>query len=163
MDILKKEMKEQLSVIVVTQYPEILEEVQKLPEVQVVFCEESHMGVSYTIKAGIAAMQKQATYLLFMVADQPELSKESVRCLMKASGVLDTGSDCTTERDQPETLSLCCHGIPGNPCMFHESLIPELLQLTGDQGGRKVLKQHTCRYVEIEDEKELMDIDVPVY
>ena len=29
---LKKEMKEQLSVIVVTQYPEILEEVQKLPE-----------------------------------------------------------------------------------------------------------------------------------
>ena len=67
---LKKEMKEQLSVIVVTQYPEILEEVQKLPEVQVVFCEESHMGASYTIKAGIAAMQKQATYLLFMVADQ---------------------------------------------------------------------------------------------
>ena len=163
---LKKEMKEQLSVIVVTQYPEILEEVQKLPEaseVQVVFCKESHMGASYTIKAGIAAMRKQATYLLFMVADQPELSKESVRCLMKASGVLDTGSDCTTEKDQPETLSLCCHGIPGNPCMFHKSLIPELLQLTGDQGGRKVLKQHTCRYVEIEDEKELMDIDVPVY
>ena len=53
--------------------------------------------------------------------------------------------------------------IPGNPCMFHKSLIPELLQLTGDQGGRKVLKQHTCRYVEIEDEKELMDIDVSVY
>ena len=79
---LKKEMKEQLSVIVVTQYPEILEEVQKLPEaseVQVVFCKESHMGASYTIKAGIAAMRKQATYLLFMVADQPELSKESVR------------------------------------------------------------------------------------
>ena len=101
-------------------------------------------------------MQKQATYLLFMVADQPELSKESVRRLVKASGVLDTGSDCETEKDQPETLSLCCHGIPGNPCMFHESLIPELLQL-------KVLKQHTCRYVEIEDEKELMDIDVPVY
>ena len=47
--------------------------------------------------------------------------------------------------------------------MFHESLIPELLQLTGDQGGRKVLKQHTCRYVEIEDEKELLDIDAPVY
>ena len=158
---LKKEMKEQLSVIVVTQYPEIMEEVQKLQEasgVQVVFCKESHLGASYTIKAGIAAMQKQATYLLFMVADQPELSKESVRCLMKASG-----SDCETEKDQPETLSLCCHGIPGNPCMFHESLIPELLQLTGDQGGRKVLKQHTCRYVEIEDEKELMDIDVPVY
>ena len=163
---LKKEMKEQLSVIVVTQYPEIMEEVQKLQEasgVQVVFCKESHLGASYTIKAGIAAMQKQATYLLFMVADQPELSKESVRRLVKASGVLDTGSDCETEKDQPETLSLCCHGIPGNPRMFHESLIPELLQLTGDQGGRKVLKQHTCRYVEIEDEKELMDIDVPVY
>ena len=80
-----------------------------------------------------------------------------------AKGILNTFADCETEKDQPETLSLCCHGIPGNPCMFHESLIPELLQLTGDQGGRKVLKQHICRYVEIEDEKELMDIDVPVY
>lgn len=88
---LKKEMKEQLSVIVVTQYPEILEEVQKLPEaseVQVVFCKESHMGASYTIKAGIAAMQKQATYLLFMVADQPELSRE---CQVSYEGIWGVG------------------------------------------------------------------------
>ena len=47
---LKKEMKEQLSVIVVTQYPEILEEVQKLPEaseVQAVFCKEPYGSIVY--------------------------------------------------------------------------------------------------------------------
>lgn len=89
---LKKEMKEQLSVIVVTQYPEILEEVQKLPEaseVQVVFCKESHMGASYTIKAGIAAMQKQATYLLFMVADQPGTFQR--KCQVSYEGIRGVG------------------------------------------------------------------------
>ena len=33
------------------------------------------------------------------------------------------------------------------------------MTLTGDQGGRKVLKRHYCQYVDISDEKELEDVD----
>ena len=47
----------------------------------------------------------------------------------------------------------------GNPCMFSCELIPELLELSGDSGGRKVAKRHECFYIDVEDEKELFDID----
>ena len=45
--------------------------------------------------------------------------------------------------------------------MFRADLIPELMSLTGDQGGRKVLKRHYCQYVDILDERELEDVDEP--
>ena len=35
----------------------------------------------------------------------------------------------------------------------------ELLMLRGDSGGRKVAKRHECFYIDVEDEKELFDID----
>ena len=181
---LKQEMGEKLTVTVVTQYPEILEKVQDSFErcgmtgMQAVFCEESRMGASYTIRAGIEAVISQdpasgqakagqpmigeKDYLMFMVADQPHLTLDSVRKLIRAavireqaaaSGPLEEECSCS------ETLSLRCGSTPGNPCMFRADLIPELMTLTGDQGGRKVLKQHYCQYVDISDEKELADVD----
>ena len=106
-------------------------------EYRLFFGKESHLGASYTIKAGIAAMQKQATYLLFDGGGSAGTFQR--KCQVSYEGIWGVGYwfRLHNRKDQPETLSLCCHGIPGNPCMFHESLIPELLQLTGDQGGRK--------------------------
>ena len=49
--------------------------------------------------------------------------------------------------------------VVGNPCVFSDALIPELLALEGDQGGRTVLRRHRCMYVEIGDAAEFMDID----
>ena len=161
---LKKEMGPKLSVTVVTQYPEILMEVQTLfrnsgmGELKSVFCEDSKKGASYTIKAGIEAVKRtlaaegESDYLMFLVADQPHLTLESVRKLIEAAGSFRGTAFL-------ETLSLRCNGTLGNPCMFREDLIPELLTLTEDQGGRKILKRHFCQYVDILDEKELEDVD----
>ena len=55
--------------------------------------------------------------------------------------------------------SLRCGDAVGNPCVFNSSLIPQLLSLEGDKGGRSVAKKHDCVYVDIADERELMDID----
>lgn len=179
---LKQEMGEKLTVTVVTQYPEILAEVRDIFEkcettgMQAVFCEESRLGTSYTIKAGIEVvlsrkpvlgqtkagrpMTEENDYFMFMVADQPHLTLDSVRKLIRASGSREqsvpSGSSAAS---LPETLSLRCGNTPGNPCMFRADLIPELLTLTGDQGGRKVLKQYSCQYVDIFDVKELADVD----
>ena len=56
-------------------------------------------------------------------------------------------------------FSLRCGDAVGNPCVFHSSLIPQLLSLEGDKGGRSVAKKYDCVYVDIADERELMDID----
>ena len=171
---LKQEMGTKLTVTVVTQYPEILTEVRDIFEkcrmtgMQAVFCEESKLGASYTIKAGIEAVLSQnpasgqQDYLMFMVADQPHLTLDSVRKLIRAAGSCEQTAPSGAASDSlPETLSLRCGTLPGNPCMFRADLIPELMALTDDQGGRKVLKRHACQYVDISDEKELADVDEP--
>ena len=56
-------------------------------------------------------------------------------------------------------FSLRCGDAVGNPCVFHSSLIPQLLSLDGDKGGRSVAKKYDYVYVDIADERELMDID----
>ena len=181
---LKQEMGEKLTVTVVTQYAEILEEVQDIFErcgmagMQAVFCEESRLGASYTIRAGIEAvisqdpvsgqpkegqsMMGEKDYLMFMVADQPHLTLDSVRKLIRAAVSCEQSAfsgPLAEECSRWETLSLRCGSIPGNPCMFRADLIPELMSLTGDQGGRKVLKRRACKYVDILDKRELEDVD----
>ena len=181
---LKQEMGEKLTVTVVTQYAEILEKVQDIFErcgragMQAVFCEESRLGASYTIRAGIEAVISQDPVsgqpkegqsmigekdcLMFMVADQPHLTLDSVRKLVEAAVSCEQSAfsgPLAEECSRWETLSLRCGSTPGNPCMFRADLIPELMSLTGDQGGRKVLKRHYCQYVDILDKRELEDVD----
>ena len=181
---LKQEMGEKLTVTVVTQYAEILEEVQDIFErcgmagMQAVFCEKSRLGASYTIRAGIEAvisqdpvsgqpkegqsMMGEKDYLMFMVADQPHLTLDSVRKLIRTAVSREQSAfsgPLAEECSRWETLSLRCGSTPGNPCMFRADLIPELMSLTGDQGGRKVLKQRACKYVDILDKRELEDVD----
>ena len=181
---LKQEMGEKLTVTVVTQYAEILEEVQDIFErcgmagMQAVFCEESRLGASYTVRAGIEAVISQdpvsgqskegqsmigeKDYLMFMVADQPHLTLDSVRKLIRTAVSREQSAfsgPLAEEGSRWETLSLRCGSTPGNPCMFRADLIPEFMTLTGDQGGRKVLKRHYCQYVDILDERELEDVD----
>ena len=92
---------------------------------------------------------------MFTVADQPNLSKQSIEALIGAAGQRFRQGYTS----QPPTFSLCCGERVGNPCMFRADLIPELMQLEGDKGGRSVLKKHECCYVEIENEEEFSDID----
>ena len=167
-----------ISLTVVTQYPEIYQEVKEYSGVHAVFCEESRLGVAYTIKAGIRAVQEAYTperkeccfaeeeissetetekkkswdYLMFTVADQPNLSEKSIEALIRAAVMQDRSA-------KQSSFSLRCGEQVGNPCMFRADLIPELMQLEGDKGGRAILKKHACCYVKIENQEEFSDID----
>lgn len=90
-------------------------------------------------------------YYMFAVADQPYLKSQSViKLIDKALG---------NKGNKRLVFSLRCGDAVGNPCVFHSSLIPQLLSLEGDKGGRSVAKKYDCVYVDIADERELMDID----
>lgn len=164
-----------IDITVVTRYREILDYCSSIPDCHAVLSPDSEKGISYTIKAGIMAVQEQKKkngvwqkkqeksggvsqnsaeteeYYMFAVADQPYLKSQSVIKLI----------DKVLENTGKEQLvfSLCCGDAVGNPCVFHSSLIPQLLSLEGDKGGRSVAKKHDCVYVDIADESELMDID----
>ena len=145
-----------IDITVVTRYREILDYCACIPDCHAVISPDSEKGISYTIKAGIMAVQEQKKtgmqdYYMFAVADQPYLKSQSVIKLIDRV-LKNTGG-------KRLAFSLRCGDAVGNPCVFHSSLIPQLLSLEGDKGGRSVAKKHDCVYVDIADERELMDID----
>lgn len=145
-----------IDITVVTRYREILDYCSSIPDCHAVLSPDSEKGISYTIKAGIMAVQEQKKtgmqdYYMFAVADQPYLKSQSVIKLMDK--VLEN------KGNKRLVFSLHCGDAVGNPCVFHSSLIPQLLSLEGDKGGRSVAKKYDCVYVDIADVCELMDID----
>ena len=164
-----------VDITVVTRYREILDYCSSIPDCYAVLSPDSEKGISYTIKAGIMAVQEQKKkndvrqkkqekssgvsqnsaeteeYYMFAVADQPYLKSQSVIKLIDK--VLENTGN------KQLVFSLRCGDAVGNPCVFHSSLIPQLLSLEGDKGGRSVAKKHDCVYVDIAEESELMDID----
>ncbi len=110
---------------------------------------DSTKGISYTIRAGLNALQQVAPedFILFVVADQPYLTEATI------DKILSYAAEGT------ETASLAYGDRPGNPTLFSARLIPELMELEGDKGGRVVIRKHNCIYVQAADERELMDID----
>lgn len=156
-----------IDITVVTRYREILDYCSSIPDCHAVLSPDSEKGISYTIKAGIMAVQEQKKteknsgslhntaetedYYMFAVADQPYLKSQSVIKLIDK--VLENKGNIRL------TFSLRCGDAVGNPCVFHSSLISQLLSLEGDKGGRSVAKKYDCVYVDIADELELMDID----
>ena len=156
-----------IDITVVTRYREILDYCACIPDCHAVLSPDSEKGIAYTIKAGIMAVQEQKKlkkssevthhtaekeeYYMFAVADQPYLKSQSVIKLIDK--VLEN------KGNMKSVFSLRCGDTVGNPCVFHSSLIPQLLSLEGDKGGRSVAKKYDCVYVDIADERELMDID----
>lgn len=157
-----------IDITVVTRYREILDYCSSIHDCHAVLSPDSEKGISYTIKAGIMAVQEQKKpeknsgslhntaetedYYMFAVADQPYLKSQSVIKLIDK--VLENKGNMRL------VFSLRCGNAVGNPCVFHSSLIPQLLSLEGDKGGRSVAKKYDCVYVDIADERELMDIDI---
>ncbi len=133
---------------VVSRYEAIRQTAERMG-IRAVDSPDSEKGVSYTIRAGLAALGPvgETDFVLFVVADQPYLTAASVERLLEQA---KEGTECA---------SLCYGEQPGNPALFSARLIPEFLALEGDTGGRTVLRKHRCVFVQAGAAKELQDID----
>lgn len=137
---------------VVTRTPEISKAAASL-NVPVVESALSEKGISYSIRAGIATVEPlcPTDYLVFVLADQPWLTSESIHKLLDAAQ-----TNCMA-------ATAAFGDLDGSPTLFSAAWIPELKQLEGDQGGRRILKKHPDQVLRIQvaDIRELMDIDQP--
>lgn len=156
LDVLEQVLKETENTVltVVTVYEEIRKEVltrKKLwqERLEVVDSPDSGKGISCSIRAGLTGTA--ADYYLFCVADQPWIQTETILELIRE----------TTEKH-------CLGGwvqwndISGNPTIFSKELLPQLLALDGDTGGKSILrKQKNICVVQAKQAAEIKDIDVP--
>ena len=130
------------SLTLVTQHEEIKQAAGQR-NVTVVKNEDSCRGISSSLKLGLtkameSAEREKEHYYMFFVADQPFLRQETIEEFLSA--FLKTGK--------------------GSGCVCRE-YVRELQSLTGDVGGKRVLKSHMedVFFYEVSDERELKDID----
>lgn len=122
-------------VIVVSQYAEILEDVEKhFPELGSVCNPKPELGISGSIRLGLEYLEKvsvDSDACLFTVADQPCLTMES---LIKIEQFW---------KESACGIAAAAHGDRiGNPVIFSKKYYEELKSLEGDVGGKKVLRRH---------------------
>lgn len=139
------------SVIVVTQYEEIAEIVCS-HQANVVYNKNPEEGIAASMRLGVLA-ESGAKAWLFCVCDQPYLTAESLEGLI----------DCYLSGGKG-IAAMACGSHMGNPSIFSEIYEEELLALTGDVGGRQIIKQHPddVALYWTQNEKELMDVDEPM-
>ena len=109
-------------------------------------------GMSSSVRLGTERILEADAFdgILYAVADQPNLSLDTVMRLIRA---FDEAPLCIWA---PEA-----EGKRGNPVIFPASLFEELLQVAGDRGGRQVIEAHRSllRTIPV-DPAELKDIDM---
>ncbi len=109
-------------------------------------------GQSTSVSAGLWAANPQSEGVMFLLGDQPLIRKELINSLIEkfAAG-------------EARIVAPSFNGEARNPVLFHRELFPDLLQLTGDRGGRALLEKHREKLalVDWHDEVSFMDIDAP--
>lgn len=136
--------------VTVTRHAKIMEELKGRP-IKVIDSPDSQKGISWSIKAGVNQAWDYDG-CAFFAADQPYLREETAEQFLTAA----EQKNCA--------LACVCHGgETGNPTWFSKAYFRELAELTGDQGGKRILKKHMEKaYLHpVEDSRELMDLDTP--
>jgi molybdenum cofactor cytidylyltransferase len=107
-------------------------------------------GQSTSVIAGLWATHPNSDGAMFLVGDQPLISTELINALIEKFTEESAWIVAPTFKQQPR-----------NPVIFHRNLFPELLQLTGDRGGRTLINKHKNNSVLVEwnDEMPFLDLD----
>ncbi len=108
-------------------------------------------GMSRSIRAGIAALPPDCPGAMMLMADMPDLETADLAHLLDrfaASGgavIRAAGED----------------GTPGSPAVIPARLFAAFGRLTGDTGGRQILKSEPVHWVPLPGRRALTDLDTP--
>lgn len=119
-----------------------------------VFNEKWEQGMSTSIHAGLNEADvraPEAVGALVMTCDQPRLSAEHLRALLRAFAA----------QDKPTIVASIYAGAYGIPAIFPRGVYPKLHALHGDKGARVLLAKPPCAIVALPFEGGEIDIDLP--
>ncbi len=119
--------------------------------VQIVHNPEYEQGQSTSIKVGVASLPQKTGGALFLLADQPQIPDEAIRAL----------TEIHAKELQPIIAPLVLEERRANPVLFDRVAFSDLLQLTGDIGGRAIFSKYKVEYMPWHDDILLLDVDKP--
>ncbi len=112
-------------------------------------CAESINGMSQSLVSGVRS-RSDASGWLIALADMPYVQPGTVKHILQLAGARSIV--------QPTYDS-----IPGNPVYFGREYYSELIQLTGDKGGKEVIQRHHEKLIRFDYETidEMFDNHIP--
>lgn len=122
-----------------------------IPGLMVVKNDDWKEGMASSIRIGLTSMldlAPQVDGVIVLVCDQPYLNQDLIKALIEA------------QRDAGLPSAAASYGGKlGTPALFHKSLFPELMSLSGDTGARKILDKMRECVVTIDFQMGIVDID----
>ena len=118
-------------------------------------------GMSTSMRLGIQTLQSygymnssnsEIDSALILLGDQPLITAQDIDTLI-----------ATYRTTGKRIVAPTYEGKRGNPILFDASLFPELLKVTGDEGGRSALERHRDEIAAVEMGNPLANIDVDTW
>jgi molybdenum cofactor cytidylyltransferase len=118
--------------------------------VQLVHNPDWQSGQSSSVKAGICALPAETGAAMFLLADQPGTPAALIASLVEAHAATLS-----------PLVAPLVQGQRANPVLMDRVTFPDLLSLSGDQGGRALFSRYPVQWVPWHDAVALQDIDTP--
>ncbi|MBA7674753.1 Nicotine blue oxidoreductase [subsurface metagenome] len=106
-------------------------------------------GMSTSIVTGLRLVDNKAQAVMLALADQPFIYSKTIDSLIEAFFRHNKGIIIPTYQ-----------GRRGHPVIFAIKYKEELLKLTGDIGGRQIIKRHSEDVVEMPVDSESINVDI---
>jgi molybdenum cofactor cytidylyltransferase len=111
-------------------------------------CAQADQGMGATLVHALR-QSADAEGWVIALADMPFIAPETISALAAAI------------RDGADIAAPFHAGRRGNPVAFSRRHLPELLQLGGDEGARRILQRHPVREIAVDDPGIHHDVDTP--
>lgn len=119
--------------------------------VKVIHNPNHEQGQSTSIKAGLQEISSKVGASVFLLADQPQIPEEVIRALVESH----------SRELAPILAPLVLEERRANPVLFDKVAFRDLMQLTGDIGGRAIFSKYKVEYLTWHDDILLLDVDKP--
>jgi molybdenum cofactor cytidylyltransferase len=123
----------------VAEDPRLLRSVNPVPQA----------GMSSSMRKGMESVDREASGIMILLGDQLGITAANINKFLVAF-----------RKDRTKIIVPLVLGRKTTPVIFPVSLFTELMQETGDIGGRNVLKRHADLVVELEMSEEYDDTDL---
>jgi len=120
------------------------------PKLSIIFNPDFKEGLSTSLRTGLTQVNPGSAGALFLLGDQPLLTAQVINKLIRAF------------RKNPTAIIVPNYGErPGNPVLFPASFYPQLQRLSGDSGGRELIKKCVRRvqFIPIRPQRIGWDVD----
>jgi len=106
------------------------------------------LGQSSSIKVGLENLPKNCEAVVFLLADQPQVSVNLISALIAEHN-----------KQLPVVVGPIIDGERGNPVLFDRDTFQGLAKITGDTGGRAIFHKYPITWIPWNDAQQRVDID----